>query len=145
MKEKLYFHSFFLFSNRKIFLRKKEYWNISSWNIMKNKITCILRSIRFKEKWNLAKKRIEIARSQLFEFISLIFGHNRERKSTQYLVGPSLTSFRWPFAEMRRASGEEGGKAGKADKRRREGEGGGCAPDRNPSCAWHNLSRARPT
>lgn len=121
MKEKLYFYSLFLFSNRKIFLRKKEYWNISSWNIMKNKITCILRSVRFKEKWNLAKERIETARSQLFEFISLIFGRNRERKSTQYLVGPSLTSFRWPFAEMRRASGRKEGKRGRQTK----GEGKG--------------------
>lgn len=96
------------------------------------------------------KRRIEVFKTIRVYFINL-WPQSRKEIDTIRLVGPKFDKFSWPFAEMRTQEAEEaerseqGGK-GEGDKRRGKGRGrGGCAPDRNPSCAWHNLSRARPT
>lgn len=72
-----------------------------------------------------AKRRIEVARSKLFEFISLIFGRNRERKSTQYVWSDqSLTSFRGRSQKCERRKRRKRREASKEEKEREtKGEG----------------------
>lgn len=100
--------------------------NISSWNISINKhMLHVLFNSSPAKKNGTAKRRIEVARSKLSEFISLIFGRNRERKSTQYVWSDqSLTSFRGRSQKCERRKRRKRREASKEEKEREtKGEG----------------------
>lgn len=100
--------------------------NILSWNISINKhMLHVLFNSSPAKKNGTAKRRIEVARSKLSEFISLIFGRNRERKSTQYVWSDqSLTSFRGRSQKCERRKRRKRREASKEEKEREtKGEG----------------------